>query len=274
MRHRPSLVLVLKKSVDEPGTPGDALLRECQKGRTGHGNGQWSRPRAVIVAGVAPTELRVIEIWAIRRGLEIFRVDLEEPFSIERPETVSFVLFDARIQPALAIVECARLTASKALVPVIMIGPAELEGAALRAGVSVYLACPITLQRLLDHANTFVARIQGASPKGLVPLGDDVLLDLNRCCLLVDGALQALTPDRFKLLTYFIANPGRVITAQELVRQGVLLPSQKTRFRAAICELRKHLGKAAECIHLVRGYGYRYEPLNPRARTGLVLDVG
>ena len=64
------------------------------------------------------------------------------------------------------------------------------------------------------------------------------------------------------------------MTAQELVRQGLLLPSQKVRLRAAICELRKHLGSAAACIRSVRGFGYLYEQCDETATSSAIASPG
>lgn len=200
-----------------------------------------------------------MEGWAGRRGLELAQVDFDEPLTIDELGSAALALFDARHEPVLAMVECARLSARQHTVPSIVFGEAELERAALRAGASVYLACPLTTERLLGYADRLVAPTRQAHANQLVVLGERVALDFNGACLLVDGSIQRLTPDRFRLLSYFVANPERIITAEELVGRGLLLPKQSVRFRAVICDLRKQLGQAADCIQLVRGYGYRFE---------------
>jgi len=222
--------------------------------------------RKVVVAGVAAPELTALEIWAARRELELAPVEFDEPLTLDELGSAALAVFDARREPLLAMVECARLNARQRSVPSIVFGAAEMERAALRAGASVYLACPLTLDRLLGYADRLVAPTRQVAANQLLALGQHVALDLNGSCLLVNGSVQRLTPDRFRLLSYFVANPERIITAEELVSQGLLLPRQSARFRAVICELRKQLGMAADCIQLVRGYGYRFEAPVTNAR--------
>jgi DNA-binding response OmpR family regulator len=82
---------------------------------------------------------------------------------------------------------------------------------------------------------------------------------------------RALSRGKFELLSYLIQHTGRAISAEELVRAGVLAVSQRSRYRAIVLELRAHLGDARSAIRTVQGYGYRFEPPRDETRDMNVL---
>jgi len=92
-----------------------------------------------------------------------------------------------------------------------------------------------------------------------IDLGQGVALSLDGRALVVRGNSQAITPDAWQLLEYFLRNPGRAISPSELVRKGILLASQAPRYRALVFDLRRKLGPARGRISLVRGFGYRFD---------------
>ncbi|MGC4064756.1 MAG: winged helix-turn-helix domain-containing protein [Polyangiaceae bacterium] len=93
------------------------------------------------------------------------------------------------------------------------------------------------------------------------------MLDLDARCLRFGDAERRLTREKFELLEYLLRNVGHAVSAEQLVRAGVLSRSQRSRFRAIVLELRNKLGDARGIIHTVPGYGYRLEPLTDIGST-------
>lgn len=102
--------------------------------------------------------------------------------------------------------------------------------------------------------------VSGIARRGTVALNESVALDLDRRCLWFGRIERPLTKAKFDLLEYLVQHSGRAVSADELVRAGVFVPSQRMRYRAIALELRNKLGEARSIIRTVPGYGYRCEP--------------
>lgn len=91
----------------------------------------------------------------------------------------------------------------------------------------------------------------------------DVWLDVPGRRLFVRGCEESLSPLRFEILRHLLERPGRVVSARDLVRAGVLGSASEQRYRAVMKEIRDRLGPAHDAIRTVRGAGYRFDPPRP-----------
>ena len=111
---------------------------------------------------------------------------------------------------------------------------------ALNIGGDDYIKKPYTLSILLAKVKTILARyekakeaaisaagtsisgkesqISGESTDGVFKLDGNVSLDTNTHKLTVDGEQQSLKAMEYKLLYYLVANTGRVVTKDELLK--------------------------------------------------------
>jgi DNA-binding response OmpR family regulator len=90
-------------------------------------------------------------------------------------------------------------------------------------------------------------------------LTERVFLDRVARTLFVDDQEETLSTQKFDLLCYLLDRPSAAVSAGDLVRHGVLRPSQAQRFKGLVQELRRHLGPARDLIRPVPGYGYRID---------------
>lgn len=199
------------------------------------------------------------------------------------PEVVKLRPFDALVvgadgHPLLALAECARLRSTFTDLPVALLGPrgSELEAAAERAGALFMHHRAADQAPWIQLAALVAARRHALRAAGQAWISAHLCVDRTARVLYVDGEKRSLTAAKFDLFCYLVDNAGRAVSARELVQRGLLLPSQASRYKGLIAELRQHLGIERDCIRAVPGYGYRVD-LGERAarsqkhRTELVL---
>lgn len=87
------------------------------------------------------------------------------------------------------------------------------------------------------------------------------LLDAERGCLLADGVEIRLRPKTFAILAYLVANPGRLVSKDELLRavwRGAMVTDDV--LVQSVGELRRALGEeGAACIRTLPRRGYRFD---------------
>jgi DNA-binding response OmpR family regulator len=181
----------------------------------------------------------------------------------------SLIIIDGSVDFALAIAECARLNTLEPDLPVVLIVPqAEVKSSATkRSGAAELVCAPIHPRKLVEVASKFIGGPASGTMRAasITHLGKQVILDRTGRRLWIAGEEQALSSQKFELLRYFADHPGKAIDARELVRAGLLRPTQAQRYRALIMELRERLGPARCLLRVVPGYGYRLDPLEANA---------
>jgi two-component system KDP operon response regulator KdpE len=154
-------------------------------------------------------------------------------------------------------------------VPVIVLSARGSEGdkiSALDAGADDYLVKPFGAGELLARTRAQWRRHQqrGAGAEPVVTFGD-VRIDLARRVVERAGQALHLTPIEYRLLTHLAAQPDRVLTHRQLLRE-VWGPShaEDTHYvRVHMANLRKKIeADASMPRHLVTetGVGYRFVP--------------
>ena len=199
-----------------------------------------------------------VEAWARSRDIFSQFFPLHPVAPAERFGAFDWVLIGADPHEAIAIAECARLRHAHPTLSLALWTERadELAAAAERAGATCVLArtkptglSAQGLERLAERAK----RRRCACPT----FADRVSIDRRSRTVLVDGKVRALRAEKFDLLCYFVDHAGRAISAQELVRERLLLPNQAVRYRGLILELRRLLAIGDAWIRAVPGYGYR-----------------
>jgi DNA-binding response OmpR family regulator len=166
---------------------------------------------------------------------------------------------------------CRRLRAARADLAILILTARDQEldvVAGLDAGADDYLVKPFRLAEMLARVRAHLRRAasgpdDGASP---VPLrvGELVVDPASRRARHRDQELH-LRPKEFDLLALLVAEAGRVVTRERLMREvwdTDWLGSTKT-LDTHVLALRNKLG--AEAITTLRGVGYRLEPPPQRA---------
>ena len=130
----------------------------------------------------------------------------------------------------------------------------------LDLGADDYLAKPFGMMEMVSRVRAVLRRTHHMDTER--PLRYDGL-EMNPLShtVLVDGNRIELTLKEFELLRLFLSHPGRVFTREQLLEQiwGVDYLGETRTVDVHIGTLRGKLGSYGDCIHTVRGVGYRLE---------------
>ena len=224
-----------------------------------------SKHAGIYLAGPPTRELELVRAWAGRHCRAVVWLSQESAVELEVPAEAALVVIDAHTEPFDAVVQVARIRAAHANVPIMLFGAGSGERdsflrAALRSGANAVLERPFDELGLCAALQRLAGSRSRHRPGGVVALSPSCRLDLEGRCLRVGRVAHPLTRAKFDLLAYLVQHAGRAVSAEELVRAGIFVPSQRARYRAIMLELRDKLGEARSVIRTVPGYGYRFEP--------------
>jgi DNA-binding response OmpR family regulator len=157
---------------------------------------------------------------------------------------------------------CRHLTTTRDGVRVLMLTAAagirdRVDGLSL--GADDYLTKPFAFAELAARVQALARRSREATPPVLDQCG--IVLDVPRHTVSRDGAVLALTPKEFAVLTVLMRAEGRVVPAEQLLEQAWDEHADPftNAVRVAVMTLRRKLGDPA-VIHTVPRVGYRLGP--------------
>ena len=228
-----------------------------------------SEPAPVVVVVEDEKQIRRF----VRQALE------EEGCRVFEAETAAQGLIEAGTRkPALVVVdlglpdrdgvELIRDLRGWSSVPVIVLSARSAEpdkSEALDAGADDYLAKPFGVGELLARVRALLRRHARMSEGGtpVVEFGD-VRIDLARRVVERSGQPVHLTPIEYRLLTFLLANAGRVMTHRQLLKEvwGPSYVDSSHYLRVYVGHLRQKLeNDPAQPRHFLTetGVGYRFQ---------------
>jgi two-component system phosphate regulon response regulator PhoB len=126
-------------------------------------------------------------------------------------------------------------------------------------GADDYMTKPFSPRELVLRVQSVLRRATSQPEKAEVLKLGDILVDRTRHAVSVRGKELDLTATEFKLLSTLIERRGRVQSRDELLNDvwGYESVIDTRTVDTHVRRLREKLGKAADCIETIRGFGYR-----------------
>jgi len=152
-------------------------------------------------------------------------------------------------------------------VPALVLGakPSISEKVAfLELGADDYVSEPFSKPELLARVRAALRRSSRSKPSGIFAFSD-VTVDTSRMEVMRRGSLIPMTSMEFKLLQFFIRNPLRVISREDLLNAVwgyESYPTTRT-VDSHILKLRKKLEidpARPQLFRTVHGFGYKFAP--------------
>jgi two-component system, OmpR family, KDP operon response regulator KdpE len=214
------------------------------------------------------------------QSLRALKVVLREAgFEVQATRTAEEAIDRAALHtPDAAIVEmllpdgtgadlCRQLRAwgSPALIVLSAVDEEEQKVRALEAGADDYVLKPFGPRELIARLHAILRRAGVDSDSPVLECGG-VLIDTGARVVWSRGEEIRLTPIEFKLLHALLANRGRLITHDALLRRawGAAYAENRQTLRAHVANLRRKLGSTDEhpLIRTYHGAGYLFEGWN------------
>jgi two-component system response regulator VicR len=192
--------------------------------------------------------------------------DGEQALTLYAEASPDLILLDVMLPKLSGLDVCARIRKTDLKTPILML-TARTEEAdmvlGLETGADDYITKPYSLRALLARVKANIRRTgQESQPEGLQNEG--IAVDMERLDVYVNGKSAELTQREFELFKYLYAQPGCVISREELLRevwQYDYLGDLRT-VDVAVRRLRakfEQLGATSEYIVTKRGIGYYFE---------------
>lgn len=198
-------------------------------------------------------------------GVEVAHDGLEALTRLEAQEFDLMVL-DLML-PRLDGLEVCRRVRKRSMLPILMLTAKDAEADRIlgfELGADDYLTKPFSPRELVLRVNAILRRIARPSPTeaGEVLQFGDLVIDVTRHEVTIQGRAIALTAMEFQLLKLMASHPGRVFTREELISR--LWESHYGELRIVdvhICNLREKIEpnpSQPAFILTVWGVGYKF----------------
>jgi DNA-binding response OmpR family regulator len=180
-----------------------------------------------------------------------------------REESPALIILDLMLpkMPGLEVCKILKTDSTTRHIPIIMLTAKAEEIdriVGLEFGADDYVTKPFSPREIILRIKAIIRRQSGDSPEEHLTAGS-ITVDPARHYVAVGGKPIRLTSVEFKLLTMLLRRPGRVQTRDRLLNEvwGYESVIDTRTVDTHVRRLREKLGKAADAIETVRGFGYR-----------------
>lgn len=149
-------------------------------------------------------------------------------------------------------------------IPIIMLTAKVTENdkvAGLEAGTDDYVIKPFSPRELIARINAVLRRSSATDEHGLIEVGA-LTMDSHARCVLANGKEIHIGPTEYRLLEFFMSNPGRAYSRTQLLDHvwGTGAYLEERTVDVHIRRLRKSLQSTGQShyVQTVRGHGYRF----------------
>ena len=221
----------------------------------------------ILIADDEPDIIELIKRYAVRDGHEVISVgDGQEAVDICKKEDFDIIIMDVMMPDTDGFTASRRIRESKDI-PILMLSARGSEYDKLfgfEAGIDDYVTKPFSPKELMARINVILRRnVRREIPSK----NDDNLtcggIEINTLGheVLIDGEKAELTSKEYGILLYLMKNKGIVLSRDQILSEvwGYDYFGDDRTVDWQIKLLRGKLGKYRDCIHTVRGVGYKLE---------------
>ena len=209
----------------------------------------------LFLSGAVAASLRFLgfEVTVAENGTEALRLARNRPFDL--------LILDVMLPDVDGFEIVRRLRSEGNRVPVIFLTAKDTQDdkvTGLTIGGDDYMTKPFGLEELAARVRTVLRRTRPAAPEPVLSFAD-LTLDQDTYEVRRGGRLIELSPTEFRLLRYFMLNPGRVLTRAQLLDHvwDYDFGGSSTVVSTYVTYLRRKLaGDGPDLIHTQRAVGY------------------
>lgn len=223
------------------------------------------KPKIVVIEDEVDI-LEVINYNLSKEGFDVCSaLDGEEGLALIKKEVPDLVLLDLMLPGLDGIEICRKLKTdySTRSIPIIMVTAKGEESdivLGLGMGADDYMVKPFRPRELMARIRSVLRRGDFIEEgEGVVSI-DELVIDINRHEVKLEGKKIVLTAMEFKLLHFLASHPGQVFTRENLLNH---ISSDDTfiidrNIDVHIRSIRKKLNKHRELIETIHRVGYRF----------------
>ena len=223
-------------------------------------------PRLLIVDDEKDIAV-MIKRYAEREGYEVSCAgDGSEAIELCRSEDFDLIIMDVMMPDTDGYTACRKIREFKDI-PVLMLSARGTEFDKLfgfEVGVDDYVTKPFSPKELLARVKVILRRHPSAPAR---VQNDDLLtaggisIDTLGHTVSVDGVKTELTAKEYGILVYLVRNKGIVLSRDQILSEvwGYDYFGDDRTVDWQMKLLRGKLGKYRDCIHTIRGVGYKFE---------------
>ena len=208
----------------------------------------------------------LIRRYAERDGFEVVTAeDGSQAVELCKTEDFDIIVMDVMMPDTDGFTACRKIREFKDI-PVLMLSARGTEYDKLfgfEVGVDDYVTKPFSPKELTARVNVIVKRHGSTAAKKessrIVFKG--IELDTLGHTLMIDGEKTDLTAKEYSILLYLMNNKGIVLTRDQILNEvwGYEYFGDDRTVDWQIKLLRNKLGSYRDCIHTIRGVGYKFE---------------
>ena len=221
--------------------------------------------KKILVADDEPDVLHLVSLNLKNAGFNVIKAEDGVSALTKARETHPALIVLDLMLPEMSGLEVCKVLKKETLtaqIPIIMLTAKAEEVdriVGLELGADDYLTKPFSPRELVLRVKSVLRRASGSAEAGDQLALGNIRIDRARYEITVGGKAIDFTATEFKLLTVLIERRGRVQSRDTLLNDvwGYESAIDTRTVDTHMRRLREKLGKAADCIETVRGFGYR-----------------
>ena len=219
----------------------------------------------ILVVEDEPNQVELIEFNLNSEGYEVVVArDGEEALNLAEEENPDLILLDWMLPKVSGIEVCRQLRRSKMTreIPIVMLTARSEESDKIRGldiGADDYITKPYSIKELLARVRAAMRRPSASVISDQLIVGN-IVVDLQKHIVAIDGLQVNLGPTEYRLLVTLMQSPERVFSREQLLDHvwGISANVDTRTVDVHVGRLRKviEVGANKNNIRTVRGFGY------------------